>query len=189
MHLEANFIVTIDDMIEFNLHALGKNQANIWLYRILWLIVPGFLFFFGIRLFLEDRGLLIGVAQVAFGLLWAFLFWPMIAIFNRWYTRMVVTERTMKATIGPTTIVLDEERVLVRKERYDFSTQWKYVNHVEETQGILYLYLSEMIAVVIPRYRFDRPEEYQAVRDFAFRRVSQEKSASPGTTSTQLRKA
>jgi hypothetical protein len=77
-----------------------------------------------------------------------------------------------RGIIGRITLVLEEDTLTERTELVQTVARWRDMKGVEVVGDCTYIYVTGMLAAIIPRHGFERPEDYEAVREFAVAKVT-----------------
>ena len=171
--MEVRYTLTLDEYIEFAVYAYRKSGVGRASYLLVWLIVP--VLCTGVALglwqsFDSAKPIAIGLALAAgvFLIIYPFLYRATIKRNLRAYAEQAGTH----GVTGPVTLVLSEDSLTEITETGRSEVKWADMAGIEVVGERTYIYASGTSASVLPRSGFATAVEYEAVRDFALRKLA-----------------
>lgn len=99
--------------------------------------------------------------------------------FHRDYSRSVaqdmrdyILQQGLYGPVGTITLIISEESLVEIAETARTEVKWTDMERVEEVGDATYILINPESFAIWPRVGFDRDEDYDAARDFAFRKVA-----------------
>ena len=77
-----------------------------------------------------------------------------------------------RGIIGERGLSLSEELLVAVSETFRTEVRWENMTGVEVVGDTTYIFISGISALILPRHGFDSDAEYEAVRDFALRKLA-----------------
>jgi hypothetical protein len=87
-------------------------------------------------------------------------------------TRRFVKKLGGRGIIGERGLILTEELLVAVSETFRTEVRWENMTGIDVVGECTYIFISGISALVIPRQGFDSDAEYEAVRDFALRKLA-----------------
>jgi hypothetical protein len=180
--VEVRFTVTLDDYVAYTLHVVRKSRVGRGPYLFMWLGLPLLCALGAVwaLLHLENDkaeaiafGLVCGA--VACATIYPFIYRVTIEHNARTYARNMGA----RGVVGEITLVFSEESLLEITEVGRTEVQWEHMKGVEEVDDYTYIYVTGAGTSVIPRHGFASEAEYEAARDFAMRKLVDERQEHP----------
>ena len=167
--LEVTFTTAADDLMAFNRFVLKRSPAR----------RQQFVFFLALMVCLG-----VGMTAVAYcsrpdGVEWVLTavlgvvttaIWPLVFHGSgELAVRKCVAEQFKAEGV---TVTLTDEGIRQATATGEGHTRWGGVTEVVEDKGRLYLFTAPACAFILPRWAFERDEDYTAVRDFALAKLT-----------------
>ena len=159
---EFSYTMTKDDYIEYNMHILKKR------FGIQWGILPfGCLMWIGIPAYFYPI-VTIGLVVCGVGITSIWL-----RIMRTRITQEIqVQEFGAEGLIERITLFLTDETLTERTVVADSVIRWQDMKGMKVVGDCTYLYVTDELAAIIPRHGFVHQDDYEAVRDFALKKLS-----------------
>lgn len=171
--MEVRYTLTLAEYVECAFHAYRKARVGRASYVLVWLIVP--ILCSGVAMGMWQYGgamrpVAIGLALAAAAFLIVYPFLHRAAI--RRNLRACAEQAGTQGVTGPITLVLSEESLTEITETGRSEVKWAEMKGIEVVGERTYIYASGTSASVLPRSGFATAAEYEAVRDFALRKLA-----------------
>lgn len=159
--MTIEFETTVDDIVAFNIYHFehspaGRRQAFLVRYVVPLIIALLFLLMSG----LDDSGLWFAFPGLIVLAAWVILF----PILHRWVLRMSVKsflrEGRSPAMIGKRTLMLEDDSIFESTDAGENRTKWKAVEQIVKDHDVIYIYISAVLAHVVPRRAFATEAEF-----------------------------
>jgi hypothetical protein len=164
---EVEYDFAAGDFIAFNLHHLEKSPTQRWVYRLgdvvtvmFWGCVTLMLALRGWPVSLSGWGYVVGYAVAL--LVSLPLVRRLLRAYFGWWIRRMLAEGANRGMFCRHRLGLTPERLWDATEMVEMAVRWPAVESVECKPDYLFLYLSAVSAVVVPRHAFRDPAEFQA---------------------------
>lgn len=175
--MEVRFTVTLDDSVAFTLHAVRKSGVGRGAFRLVW--IGGTLLFVAgavgvLQLNSEEAEALafgLGLGAVAWAVVYPFIYRATIEHNARTYANNMGT----RGIVGEITLILSEESLVEITEVGRSEARWENMHSVEEVGDYTYIFVTAGLASILPRHGFASDAEYEATRDFAMRKLVDER--------------
>lgn len=163
--MEVSYATTIDDYVAYNMHALKRSPSMKWRLALGWVLVPLGCWIGAALMVSGDPAIAaaLAISGVAYAVTGPFVQRAWIASAVRAYAR----DLGASGVIGRITLVLDDDTLTERTESVQSVARWRDMKGVEVVGDCTYIYVTGLLAAIVPRHGFERPEDYEAVRDFA----------------------
>jgi hypothetical protein len=171
--VEVRYTLTLDEYVECAVHAYRKAGVGRASYLLLWFIVPVLCTGGAMGLWQYGgamRPIAIGLALAAGVFLVVYPFLHRAAI--RRNLRACAERAGTHGVTGPITLILSEDALTEITETGRSEVKWADMAGIEVVGDRTYIYASGASAAVIPRSGFATGAEYEAVRDFALRKLA-----------------
>jgi hypothetical protein len=168
--MQVRYTVTLDDFVAYNLYVNRKSGVGRPGFLMIWLGFPALCAAGTVLLLLSEHAPVAALLIVA-GAFWLFTFPANYRKALRRNVRTMVKRLGGHGIIGERALVLSEERLVAISETFRTEVRWEHVQDVEEVGDATYVFISGISAVILPRHGFDSDAEYEAVRDFALRKL------------------
>lgn len=173
--MHVRYTVTLDDFVVFNLYITRKSGAGRPGFLIVWLVPPALGLAATVWLLLFDHlPLAIGLAGIS-------LFW-LVFLPLRYRDALASNARTFvkklggRGILGERGLILTEEMLVAVSESFRTEVRWENMTGVDVVGECTYIFITGISALLIPRHGFDSDAEYEAVRDFALRKLAGRKT-------------
>ena len=169
--MQVRYTVSLDDFVALNLYLTRKSGAGRPGFLMVWLGLP-ILCATGAVWLLE-----LGREMVAIWLLGVAVFW-LLMIPSRFREgqargiRAFVKKLGGRGIIGERGLSLSEELLVAVSETFRTEVRWENMTGVDVVGDTTYIFISGISALILPRHGFDSDAEYEAVRDFALRKLA-----------------
>lgn len=144
---------SIDDLVAFSRHHYARSPAVKW--SIIRSLVLWSLVFIFISLKFPTTDDLSISTRVAFGILYAALFCLIVSLLRRPITdrlvRRMFREGDNKGIICQHELEIDDQGIVERTEVGEARQSWRAVERIEESDDHAFIYVSSMMAHVIPK--------------------------------------
>jgi hypothetical protein len=176
--MHVRYTVTLDDFVAFNLYITRKSGAGRPGYLIMWLVPPALGIAATVRLLQLDH------LPLAIGLTGISLFW-LVFLPVRFRDALARNARAFvkklggRGIIGERGLILTEEMLVAVSEIARTEVRWENMAGVDVVGETTYIFISGISALIVPRRGFDSDAEYEAVRDFALRKLAGRKASDP----------
>lgn len=168
--MQVRYTVSLADFVAYNLYLNRKSGAGRPGYLVIWLGPPILCAAGAVRALQHDHEIaacwLLGVA----------IFW-LVMIPSRYREgqarsiRAFVKKLGGRGIIGERGLSLSEEMLVAVSETFRTEVRWENMTGVEVVGDCTYIFISGISALILPRHGFDSDAEYEAVRDFALRKL------------------
>jgi hypothetical protein len=165
--MQVSYTTTLDDYVAYNRHVVGKSAIFRAVLLIGWLGIAGVALVSGVLLaFAEDLwpvGLKLAIFGVIYGAIFPLLWWPLLS----WLVRAFAKGRGTRGMLGPITLILTEETLTDITETTRSEVKWKNIKGVDVAANHTFIFVTGLLAAIVPRRGFEREEDYEAVSKFA----------------------
>lgn len=165
--MEVTYTTTVDDYVAWCMHNRKRSPTQKWLYRTGWLLIPLGCFIRAATLFAQ--------AVPSAAITWALagvIYTVIYPLFIRWSIRAYAQDQGTRGVIGRITLVLTDDTLTERTESVQSVVRWQDMAGVDVVAERTYIYVTGMLAAIIPQHGFERAEDYMAVRDFAVAKLA-----------------
>ena len=163
--MEVSYTTTLDDYVACSLHSLKRSPSMKWRLALGWVLGP-LGCWIGAALMVGVNPAIAAVLAVS-GVVCAVI----VPSFQRASiasaVRAYAQDLGASGVIGRITLVLDDDTLTERTESVQSVAHWRTMRGVEVVGDCTYIYVTGLLAAIMPRRGFERPEDYEAVRDFA----------------------
>jgi hypothetical protein len=168
--MEVRYAVTLDDFVVFNLYITRKSGAGRGGYLTLWFGLPILLVLGAVQLvqFNHEPAAFVLVALAVF---WLFIFPSRYREGLARSTRAFVKNLGGRGILGERRLILSEGLLVAISETFRTEARWENMTGVEVVGEYTYIFISGISALILPRHGFNSDAEYEAVRDFALRKL------------------
>jgi hypothetical protein len=167
--VEVSYTTTLDDYVAYSVHMLKRSPSMKWQFAVGWAVLPVGCWLLAAILASRPGP---AVASLAFaGVAYAVVY-PL--GYRKWVgasVRAYAQDLGARGVIGRITLVLDEDTLTERTEAVQSIARWRDMKGMEVVGDCTYIYVTGLLAAIIPKHGFERPEDYEAVRDFALARL------------------
>jgi hypothetical protein len=173
--MEVTYTTTVGDCVALQRYFLRKVRAARVVDLLGWLLLPAIAVVAAVVLLIEDFWEA-GLYAALSGLLYAVLY-PLIGplIFDR-FAGMCVRQMGTRGAIGRTTLVLTDESFVEITETTRTEVRWEDIHGVDEAGDYTFIFVTGLLAVIVPRKGFCDAAEYEIVRKLVLSRVNQSTS-------------
>ena len=168
--MEVTYTTTLDDYVAFSMHMLKRSPTMRWRVGLSWTVIPVACWISALLLVSTVPA---AAATLAFGGLAYAGMYPLIQ--HAWVTstiRAYAKDVGVRGVIGRTTLVLADDTLTERAEAVQSVARWQDMKGVEVVGDCTYIYVTGLLAAIVPRQGFERDEDYEAVRDFALAKLA-----------------
>jgi YcxB-like protein len=170
--VQVSYTTTVDDYVAFALHAYWKSSSMRTRFWAAWVVIPICCFVVATYLELSYSQTIAAVCVGGFGVVYS-VFYPPIF----WHrvsdaTRKYAEEMGPTGTIGRITLILTDETLTEVTEAARSEARWRDMKGMEVVGDCTYIYITGLLAAIIPRHGFEPDEDYFAVRDFALAKLA-----------------
>ena len=163
--MEVSYTTTIDDYVAYSMHALKRSPSMKWRLALGWVLIPLGCWVGAALLASGDPALAAGLA--AGGAACAVIAPPVQRASIASAVRAYAHDLGTRGVIGRITLVLEDDTLTERTESVQSVARWRDMQGVEVVGDCTYIHVTGLLAAIVPRRGFERPEDYEAVRDFA----------------------
>jgi YcxB-like protein len=168
--VEVTYTTTIDDYVAWNMHSLKRSKSMTLRFVLNWVMPP---LLCGIVAVVLGEGypllaVLLAISGVLYAVSYPFVYHAMVSSAVRAYAQDLGTQ----GVIGRLTLILEEDTLTERTKSVQSVARWRDMKGMEVVGDCTYIYVTGLLAAIIPRHGFERPEEYEAVRDFALGKLT-----------------
>jgi hypothetical protein len=180
--MEVSYTTTLDDYVAYSLHTLKRSPSMKLRFALAWALLP-IGCWFGAALLVGSNSpaaAMLAAGGAAYAIIYPFVHWAWTASAVRAYAQ----DLGARGVIGRITLILADDTLTERTESVQSVACWRDMKGVEVIGDCTYIYVTGLLAAIIPRHGFERPEDYEAVRDFAVAKLGKhvEQGAAPHTS-------
>ncbi len=163
--MEVSYTTTVDDYVAYNMHAIKRSPSLKrrlvlgWLFVPLWCWIGAALLFDGN----PTPAAVLAAAGVVYAVIHPFVQRASITSAFRAYAQ----DLGVQGVIGRIHLTLENDTFTERTELVQSVARWRDMRGVEVVGDCTYIYVTGLLAAIVPRRGFENPEDYDAVRDFA----------------------
>jgi hypothetical protein len=169
--MEVRYTVSLNDFVALSLYLNRKSGAGRTGYLVAWLGLPIFCAAGAVWLLQSDcEPLAVGLAGLA--AFWLIIFPYRFRDAPARNVRTHVKNLGGRGIIGERAVILSEEKLVAISETFRTEVRWENMTGVEVVGECTYVFISGISALILPRHGFATDEEYEAVRDFALRKLA-----------------
>lgn len=164
--LEVTYLAKLSDLVESSMQILMRSQAGRRELVSKWVGLVGGFTALGLLLLIFLHwvpALACGLNAVCCATLYPVLYSRGKERAIRQYLKSLGTE----GVTGPVTLTLTEDTLTSRSETTTTTVRWRDMKGVQDLGDATFIQVNNLSAAVLPRRRFERGDEYDAVRDFA----------------------
>ena len=172
--MEVRYTLTVDEYVAFCLHAHRRSGVGRGSYFVAWVAAPIFCVIGASWLLMLNQevaamaAVLLVVIGCVFAAVYPFVYRAQVERSVRAYAEKVGTH----GITGPITLILSEESLTEITATTRSEVKWANMQGIEEVGDRTYIYITGASAAVLPRFGFEADEDYEAVRDFAMRKLA-----------------
>jgi hypothetical protein len=150
--MKYHYTITMDDLLHFNIYHMGSTkgfQSQLRLFRI---FLPIFFFLFALFFYLLDPTIwLPSLISIAFGL--NYLVRGRTILENRYWknAKTLLGAQQNKGMIGEQSLEVKEEEVIEENPYRRIHHRKDFLNEIQEDENFIYLYISSMQAIMVPK--------------------------------------
>jgi hypothetical protein len=167
--MEVTYTTTLDDYIAWNMHMFKRSSSMRRRYLLGWATIP--IGCATMAIVLAELALLPAIAFGLIGVLHAVLY----PFLYRYQVESAIeayaNEHSSRGVIGRTTLILTEDTLTEQTASVRSVVRWQDMKGVEEVGDCTYIYITGLLAAIVPRRGFERAEDYEALRDFAIAKL------------------
>jgi hypothetical protein len=181
--VEVSYTTTLDDYVALSLHVMKRSPSMRSRFWLGWtLLTLAFLIGAAFLVTINPVGAaVLSVLAVAYAISYPFVHRAWVASAVRAYAEDLGT----RGVIGRITLILTDETLTERTASVESVARWRDMVGVEVVGDCTYIYVTGLLAAIIPRHGFEREEDYEAVRDFVLAKLR--KPAEPHTAPNPAR--
>jgi hypothetical protein len=168
--VKVRYTVTLDDFVAYHLHMTKKSGAARTGYLMVWLGFPLICALVAVWA-LQPDFVPVAFVLVVVAVFWLFAFPGLHRSAIARNVRSFVKNLGARGVICERTLILSEDRLVSISETFRIEVLWGNMTGVDVVGECTYLFISGIFAVILPRHGFDSDSEYEAVRDFALRKL------------------
>jgi hypothetical protein len=163
--VEVSYTTTIDDYVTFSLHTLTRSPSMKWRFSISWILLPLGCWIWAALLANDNPELaaMLAIGGVAYAIVYPFVH----RVYVNRAVRAYAQDLGTRGVIGRITLVFADDTLTERTESVQSVARWRDMKGVEVVGDCTYVYVTGLLATIIPRHGFERAEDYDAVREFA----------------------
>ncbi len=164
--LEVTYSAKLSDLVECSMQMLKRSSAGRRELGCGWVGLTGGFVAIGVLLLLFLHwvpSLVCGILAIYFVILYPLIYRRGKERAIRQYLESLGTQ----GLTGPVTLTITEDTLTYRTETTTTTVRWRDMNGVQDLGDAIFLQVNSLSAAVLPRRRFERGDEYDAVRDFA----------------------
>jgi hypothetical protein len=162
--MEVTYTTTVDDFVACHRHVLKRRTPFNWPFWGVWLLVPlgcvHWIVFH--RTGYPEHTFYASTAAI----LWLLLYPLCHRVGHDHHVSEYARLLEQHGTIGPITLLLDEETLTERNPVVEARARWKTMYELDDLGDVTYVYVTGVYTAIIPRHGFQRPEEYESVRTY-----------------------
>ncbi len=169
--MQVRYTVSLDDFVALNLYLTRKSGAGRPGYLMVWLVPPILCAAGAVRALQHDHepaAILFAAVAVFWLIFLPFRYRDALAR----NVRAFVKKLGGRGIIGERGLSLSEEMLVAVSETFRTEVRWENMTGVDVVGDCTYIFISGISALIVPRHGFDGDEEYEAVRDFALRKLA-----------------
>lgn len=160
--LEFSYTMTKDDYIECDMHILKKQLRRPWgilpIGCMMWIGIPAYFF---------------PIVTISLGVCVVVSIWIWLRIIRKRFTQVIqALEFGAEGLIERITLFLTDETLTERTVVADSVARWEDMIGMKVVGDCTYIYVTEELTAIIPRHGFVHQDDYEAVRDFALKKLS-----------------
>lgn len=167
--MKVRYRRTLDDLVAHSLHSLRRSDSVRSRYFAEWIGVPMTCIALGLLAAGEHLQML-AIWLVGWGVVYAFLH----PFLYRYRVARAIRQHYLETGSGADreiSLTLTEDTLVEWVDGVESVARWDSMRGVEVVGDRTYIYVTGMLSAIVPRHGFEREEEYEAVRDFALRKL------------------
>ncbi|PJZ53295.1 YcxB family protein [Leptospira adleri] len=170
--MQITYELTLEDIINFNEYHFRNSKVSKRKRMIAKLIIPVwtlFVFWFLNRSQIDETSLLLNIPIFLFAFVWFFLFDRLYFWRLRSNVNKMLREKENKGMIGKQKITLTDDLLVFETSLSSAQFKLGSISELVETKDYLFLYVSSLSALIIPRSSFqnsDKEEFLKEIRRF-----------------------
>ena len=151
--MEVSYTTTLDDYVAFSMHAVKRSPSMKWRFGLGWAFLTlGFLIWAALLATpYPVAAISLAVAGVVCGVGYPFFF----RVYVKRGVRAVAEDLGARGVIGRITLVLTDDTLTERTESVQSVARWKDMKGVEVVGDNTYIYVTGLLAAIIPRHGFE----------------------------------
>ena len=168
--MEVTYTTTLDDYVAFGVHALKRSPSMKWRTGFGWALVPLACWLWASLLVATTpaTAVVLAIGGLAYAALYPLAHRAWVSSAIRAYAR----DLGARGVVGRITLVLADDTMTERTESVQSVARWQDMKGAEVVDDRTYVYVTGLLAAVIPRRGFERAEDYEAVRDFVLAKLA-----------------
>jgi hypothetical protein len=180
--LELTYTTTLDDYVAFSMHTLKRSPSMKWRVGLGWALIPLGCWLWAALLIntVPAAAAILAFGGVAYAVIYPLGHHAWVSSAIRAYAQ----DLGARGVIGRITLVLADDTLTERTESVQSVARWQDMKGVEVVGDCTYIYVTGMLAAIIPRHGFERAEDYEAVRDFALAKLAKPAERLSGPSGT-----
>ncbi|AMV23788.1 hypothetical protein VT84_05205 [Gemmata sp. SH-PL17] len=169
--MEFTYTTTLDDYAAFNVHAMKRSSLIRWRFGLSWAVPPVVLL--ACAAMRVDTGSYdVATIQIAVGGAYTLCYPFIYRAWVGWSVRAFARDLGSRGVIGRINLVLTDDLLIERTESVQTAVRWEDMLGVEVIGECVYIYVTGLSGAIVPRHGFEREEDYEAVRDFALKKLA-----------------
>jgi hypothetical protein len=143
----------LDDWMNFSIYHYYSQRGSCTKLglRIAWIGIPAIYIFLAFLLIFSEANNLISVFLIILSILWLVLFPRTDEYFLRRGLKRALIKEDRGLWLGPQELTLTPEYILGRNEASEGKYKWKTVSKIEVTDEYIFIYVTAISAIIIPR--------------------------------------
>lgn len=167
--MEVTYKTTLDDFVAYNMHLLKRSPSMRQKMVLSWVLLPIVCLFWAY--ILANPYPFSAVFLVVAGVFIA-IFYPL--IYRGWVAssvRAYAQDLDARGVIGQITLILEEDTLTERAGAVQSVVRWQEMKGMEIVGEVTYVYVTGLLAAIIPKHGFERSEDYESVQAFVLAKL------------------
>jgi hypothetical protein len=171
--VEVWYTLTLDEYVEFNLYAYRRSGADRRVRLLMWVILPLVITVSAVAVMMSEEADAVGTTIRTMVLFAAAAVYPFVhrAMIRR-HVRAYANKLGTQGVTGPVKLILSEESLTEITEAARSEYRWADMKEIAEVSDRTYIFVTGLSAAILPRSGFENDKDYEAVRDFAMRKLA-----------------
>jgi hypothetical protein len=168
--VKVSYTTTLDDYVKFSMHTLMRSPSMKWRLALGWILLPvgSWMWAALIAKTYPTEALMLASGGALFFVVYPFFQRAWIRSSVRAYAK----DLGARGVIGHITLLLEDDTLTESTDSVRSTARWKDMKGIKEVGDCTYIYVTGLLTAIIPRHGFDRVEDYEAVKEFAFAKLT-----------------
>jgi len=164
--MEVAYQTTPEDFIAYCRHSFRRSRTILYSWLMGWIFLPLGIALFALWLFLVGWDEVLPILLLGGSACYLILYPLTYRLWMDLYLRSYVGEKGLKGIVGNIRLVLTKDSLIEITEITRSEVLWKNVHRIDDQGDNMYIYVTPMLAAIVPKHGFRFEEEYDQVKAY-----------------------